>query len=115
MSCSLGIAKTDEASVKPKAKERGKAMNTVYRDENVKMAEYLKNNGIDATPKYIFSGSQAGTWRLYNLKTQWFGNKALQEKLTALGFRDFDGKPLSDYSGNGGVFQIFAKQIESEV
>ena len=87
-------------------------MNTVYRDENVKMAQFLKSNGIDATPKYIFSGSLAGCWRLYNLKTTWYGNKELQQKLTALGFRDFDNKPLSDLSGNGGVFSIFARQTD---
>ena len=85
-------------------------MNKVYREENVKMVEYLKQNEVDATPKYIFNGSMAGTWRIYNLKTKWYDNKELQEKLTSLGFRDFDNTPLDNFSGNGGVFQIFARQ-----
>lgn len=84
-------------------------MNTVYRDENVKMAQFLKDNEIDATPKYIRHGSQAGCWRLYNLKIKWYGNKELQEKLTLLGFRDFDNKLLNNFSGNGGIFQIFTR------
>ncbi len=87
-------------------------MEKVYREENVKMAEYLKQNGIDATPKYIWQGSMAGTWRLYNFKTKWYGNKELQEKLTALGFRDYNNTPFTDFSGNGGVFQIFARQVD---
>jgi hypothetical protein len=86
-------------------------MNTVYRDENIKMAKYLQENGIDATPKYIWQGSMAGTWRLYNLKINWYGNKELQDKLTALGFRDFDNTFLDDFSGNGGIFSIFARQV----
>jgi len=84
-------------------------MEKVYREENKRMAEYLKTNGIDATPKYIFSGSMSGTWRLYNLKTKWYGNKELQTKLTALGFRDYNNTPFTDFSGNGGVFQVFAR------
>ena len=86
-------------------------MNKVYRDENVKMAQFLKENNVDATPKYIATGSMAGSWRLYNLKTKWYGNKELQEKLTSLGFRDYNNTPFDDFSGNGGVFQVFARQV----
>ena len=79
------------------------------------MKEYLKENGIKATPKYLKTGSLKGTWRLYDLKTKWFGNDILISKLTTLGFTDFDGKVLHDFSGNGGVFSIFARYTKSEV
>lgn len=76
------------------------------RTENKNMQIWLAKNGIKAMPKYISSGSMRGTWRLFG-KGKFWGNKELQNKLTALGFVDFDGKPLSDYSGNGGDFSIF--------
>ena len=79
------------------------------RTENRKMKEFLKGHGIDVIPKYIFTGSIAHTWRLYNHKVKWYGNRNLQQKLTNLGFTDWDDKPFSDVSGNGGVFSIFAK------
>ena len=78
------------------------------------MREFLLENGIDAMPKYIASGSLRGTWRLYaKAKGQfvkWWENYELMGKLHKLGFRDYDGKPFTDFSGNGGDFQVFAKR-----
>lgn len=79
-------------------------------EQNKAMKEYLKQNGIDAMPKYINNGSLGGCWRLYNLKINWWNNPKLWEQLTSLGFRDFDGKPLGQYSGNGGVFSLMARK-----
>lgn len=76
-------------------------------EQNKKMKLFLRENGIDAMPKYIKAGSLGGTWRIYNYKMQWWNNKELQEKMHGLGFRDFDGQPLSNLSGNGGLFSIF--------
>ena len=77
------------------------------RPENKQMQIFLKQNGIDAIPKYINKGSLRGTWRLYNYKTKW--SITLANKLNNLGFRDFDGKPLARFSGNGGIFQVFIR------
>lgn len=87
------------------------------RTENQKMKTFLASHGIKATPKYIAHGSMRGTWRISspdNLrvmksgKANWFGNTELQNKMNEIGFRDFDNKPLNDFSGNGGLFSIFA-------
>ena len=77
--------------------------------ENQKMKQYLASNGIKATPKFLWKGSLKGTWRLYNLKTKWWENYELMQRLTSLGFKDFDGDHLDNYSGNGGMFHIFAR------
>lgn len=80
--------------------------------ENKNMQNWLKQNGVNCTPKYISEGSLKGTWRLNGGKFgdgSWWGNKELQDKLTSLGFVDFDGKPLSDYCGNGGDFSVFLR------
>lgn len=79
------------------------------RIENKNMKSFLNANGIKARVKYIATGSLKGSWRLYEPKTDWYNNIELQEKLTALGFTDFDGKPLNKFSGNGGKFSIFAR------
>lgn len=79
------------------------------RKENKSMIAFLKRHRIPARVKYIWDGSLRGTWRLYNPDITWYGNKELQEKLTSLGFKDFDGKELNDFSGNGGVFSVFVK------
>jgi hypothetical protein len=91
------------------------------RNENKRMKAWLAENGIEAMPKYIKDGSMRGCWRLYGGKCgdrMWYGNKELQSKLTKLGFVDFNGDPLDDYSGNGGDFSIFPqltnKQLEQE-
>jgi hypothetical protein len=75
---------------------------------NKKMRAFLKTNGIDAMPKYLDKGSMKGCWRIYG-EGKWWGNKPLIDKMTKLGFVDFDGQPLSDYSGNGGMFSIFPR------
>lgn len=84
------------------------------------MMQYLKDNEIKATPKFLWKGSLKGCWRLHNYKKvngqivseNWAGNYDLQNKLTALGFVDFDGKPLSDLCGNGGWFSVFLRNNE---
>ena len=87
--------------------------------ENKQMRSFLKSNGIDAMPMYIKDGSLKGSWRLYGLKGKnsdgspiyqnWVDNYELQNKLNELGFTDLWGKPLSNSSGNGGVFSIFVR------
>lgn len=76
---------------------------------NLNMKELLKANGIDASVKLIEKGSLKGSWRLYNKDVTWYGNKALQSKLTELGFLGYFGKPLNDFEGNGGVFMVFLR------
>ena len=79
------------------------------RTENKRMKDYLEQNGIKAMPKYLWSGSLRGCWRLANTKTNWWGNDELISQLHSLGFIDYNDEPLSNYSGNGGVFHIFAR------
>jgi hypothetical protein len=79
------------------------------RPENQKMKQYLSENGIDVMPKFIWDGSLKGTWRLYNRNLVWHDNTPLWEKLTSLGFKDYNGDPLSWLSGNGGLFSVFAR------
>jgi hypothetical protein len=86
------------------------------RPENTRMKEFLEKNGIDAIPWFIWRGSMKGCWRLYGKKRgggSWENYQKwtpeLREKLTDLGFLDFDGKPLKEYSGNGGIFQVFVR------
>ena len=77
------------------------------RAENKRMRRFLRANGITATPKYINKGSLRGCWRLYNPRQAW--GDSLRERLTVLGFVDFDGQPLSRFSGNAGLFQVFVR------
>lgn len=77
--------------------------------ENRLMIEFLRCHGIEARVKYIATGSIAGCWRLYNPNVKWHGNADLIDKLNRLEFRDFDGKPLSNFSGNGGIFSVFVR------
>ena len=77
------------------------------RPENQRMTEFLKSHGIKARVKYIHKGSVKHTWRLHDAEQTW--GDTLIEKLTALGFSDFDGRPLNKYSGNGGHFSIFVR------
>ena len=79
------------------------------RHENEKMRKHLLENGIDCRVKFIWDGSLKGTWRLYNPNTNWHDNTQLWEKLTALGFKDYNNQPFTQFSGNGGVFSIFAR------
>ncbi len=78
-------------------------------ENNKRMQNFLKTYGIKARVKFIKNGSLKNTWRLYNPKINWFDNKELRRKLDILGFTDFDGQKLGIYSGNGGIFSIFAR------
>ena len=74
---------------------------------NREMQSFLRSHQIEAIPKRIDKGSLRGTWRLYNFNIKW--SLELAKKLNDLGFTDFDGKPLGQFSGNGGVFQVFVR------
>lgn len=80
---------------------------TAKRPENTRMQAFLASNGIDAVPKYLPDGSMAGCWRLYNRVQKW--SLDLAARLNGLGFTDFDGQPLGEFSGNGGSFQVFVR------
>ncbi len=77
------------------------------RPENERMQRFLHDAGITATPKYLAAGSMKGCWRLYNKTQQW--TDELCQRLTELGFVDFDGRPLNKFSGNGGAFCVFVR------
>jgi len=77
------------------------------RPENTRMKRFLEQYGVHCMPKYIYEGSMRGTWRLYNLHEQW--TEQLQDMLTSLSFTDFQGKPLGQFSGNGGMFSVFVR------
>ena len=50
-------------------------------EHNKMMQQFLADNGIKATPKYLKAGSLKGTWRLYDLKQKWtdeLRNKLIQ-------------------------------------
>ena len=90
------------------------------RPENQRMQAFLKENGIDAVPKYLDKGSCKHSWRLYGVTGEkdangypiyqkWWGNKPLIAKLDALGFTNLFGEKLSDIDGNGGVFSVFVR------
>ena len=76
------------------------------RPENIKMKNYLSFYGIEVMPKFIWTGSLKGTWRLYNSKVSWHDNPGLWDKLTQLGFTNYDGQPFNQYNGNGGMFSL---------
>lgn len=69
------------------------------------MQEFLASHGIKAMPKYLWTGSLKHRWRLYDPETKW--TKDLAQKLSSLGFTNFDGMPLREFSGNGGMFSVF--------
>jgi len=77
------------------------------RPENARMMEFLAKHGIKCQVKYIWNGSLRGTWRLYNKNEKW--TPELMKKLTDLRFKGFDRNPLTEYSGNGGVFSVFVR------
>ena len=77
------------------------------RPENKRMQDFLKQNGIEARVKFISEGSLRACWRLYQPSCPW--TTELKDKLTALSFVDFDGKPLNSFSGNGGIFSVFVR------
>lgn len=76
--------------------------------ENKNMRKYLADHGIKCRVKRFESGSMANTWRLFNPDLRW--TEEIAEKLESLGFKDFDGKPFCKYSGNGGLFSVFARK-----
>ena len=80
------------------------------RPENKRMKQFLSNNGIKAVPKWLPDGSLKHCWRLYGKGQQW--TPSLMEKLTSLGFVDFDYTPLGLFSGNGGMFSVFVRGHE---
>ncbi|MDE2020434.1 MAG: hypothetical protein KGJ13_08875 [Patescibacteria group bacterium] len=90
----------DGASIKP-INDAGRGR----RPENQRMQAFLASNGIKATVKYIAAGSLRGCWRLADGKQPW--TTGLADKLNLLGFTDFDGQPLGQHSGNGGMFCVF--------
>ena len=77
------------------------------RSENKKMQEFLKSQEIACHVKYLVDGSLKGCWRLWGKGQTW--TSALWNKLNSIGFSDFDGKMLDQYSGNGGLFSVFAR------
>lgn len=86
-----------------------------HRPENVKMQEFLRANGFpNAVPWYIDKGSMRGCWRIYSKQGKGFQNMdkwtmEIADKLTALGFKGFDGGTLGQFSGNGGMFHTFVR------
>lgn len=90
------------------------------RPENKRMQEFLKQNGVNAVPKWISTGSLKRSWRLYGKTGKSTRNTLdnyqrwtpeLAQKLTALGFRGLHG-PLDRFDGNGGVFSVFVRGHE---
>lgn len=94
------------------------------KEHNQAMQEYLKQNGINAIPKYINKGSMSGAWRLSGKRKRRNFNEPIEmcyqtwtqelaDKLNALGFREYiNGKPLDKTSGNGGMFAIFVHSTQ---
>ena len=75
--------------------------------ENIRMMAFLTKHGIKCAVKYIWNGSLRGTWRLYGKDQKW--TPELMRKLTDLRFKGFDGRELTEYSGNGGAFSVFVR------
>lgn len=76
---------------------------------NKTVQDFLAFEGVKARVKYIRTGSLKGCFRIYNNTVSWWDNIELQNKLNMLGFKDFDNRPLSRHSGNGGSFHIFSR------
>jgi hypothetical protein len=74
---------------------------------NKRMQDFLAENGIICRVKYIAKGSMKKTWRLYNPKVKW--SLALGKQLEDLGFKDYDNKNFTEFSGNGGGFCVFVR------
>ncbi len=79
------------------------------KPENKNAQAFLLHHGIKARAKYYPAGSVRG-WRFADSETKW--TPALREKFTALGFTSYNGEPLHEYSGNGGVLCIFCRGHE---
>ena len=77
------------------------------RPENARMSNWLAAHGLPGVRvKRIMGGSLGGRWRLHRPGEPW--TPAVAKVLTDLGFRDFDGREFGLFSGNGGLFQVFA-------
>ena len=81
----------------------------MVRPENKRMQEFLAAHGIVARAKWLSTGSLKRTWRLWQRCT-W--TPELAAKLNALGFVDYNNKPLGQFSGNGGTFCVFVRGHE---
>jgi len=78
------------------------------KEHNTQMKTLLANQGIKCTPKRMDAGSLKGTWRLYDKSQRWTPD--LIQRLTDLGFVGHDHNPLSQWSGNGGMFSVFVRK-----
>jgi hypothetical protein len=74
------------------------------RPENVRMQNFLSQNGITAKAKYLGEGSMRGCWRLYWPDVPW--TQELADCLNELGFTSAHHEPLDQFSGNGGSFSV---------
>ena len=81
------------------------------RKENLRMQTFLARRGFRVRVKRIHDGSMKGVWRIYGPGQRW--TEGLAEVLNKLGFTDFDGTPLSTFSGNGNAFQVFVRGFDS--
>lgn len=73
---------------------------------NKAMKQYLSERGIKAkSVKFIEKGSLKGCWIISNYKQKWTQN--LIDRFDIAGFKDFDGKKLGEWSGNGGIFSVY--------
>lgn len=66
-------------------------------------------SGIKVNVCYIKKGTLKGNFRIQDKanNVQWWGNDQLIQQFNDNGFVDFDEKPLTKFSGNGGSFSIF--------
>lgn len=71
------------------------------RAQNRRMIDFLKANGIKARATYVDKGSMKGTWTIRNGVDEW--SDGLRKQFTDLGFSDWDGHALRDFSSNGPV------------
>lgn len=72
--------------------------------------EIMNLTGLKVNVSFIKTGSLKNNYRVYSRDIKWWGNEKLIEQLSLAGYVDFDNKPLSNYSGNGGLFSIFIKK-----
>lgn len=74
------------------------------RIENKRMMAFLRHYGIRAKARYTPTGSMKGTWNIWDLETKW--EPGIRAMFGALGFMDYDGQPLKEWSGNGGRLSL---------
>lgn len=77
---------------------------------NARVEKFLADNGLPGVKaKWLPDGSLKHRFMLFlkfnpRMDVRW--TEEHSEKMNALGFRDFDGRPLTGRSGNGGVFSL---------